>query len=354
MFHTTLPEVGRKPGGVEKAVHRLANALVTTSGHSVTVFSLSPAPDDARYDSKNIFPAAPFLKRARGGRLLLPPALLNTVDFRGFDVIHLHGDDWFFVRRQHPSVRTLHGSALREAQAATGLPRRLLHLSAYPLERISVKLATISVAVSRDTASIYGVTDIIGMGVDTNVFYPGEKVAQPQVLFVGTWEGRKRGRWMYRVFLEEILPAHPDSRLCMITDYCPPHPSITAEQFPSDAVLSQRYRESWIFASPSTYEGFGIPYVEALASGTAVVATPNGGATEILDDGRYGVLAADQNFGAAVNALLGDAAQRGELERTGRSRAAEYSWESAAEKYTRVYKRALEYRSTKALLTPLA
>lgn len=344
MFHTTLPEEGRRPGGVEKAVHRLSNALVTTSGHSVTLFSLSPAPADARYDSRSLFPSAGFLKRARGGRLSLLPALLNTVDFHQFDVMHLHGDDWFFLRRQIPSVRTLHGSALREAQNETSMLRRILHLSVYPLEKVSVNLATVSVAVSRDTASIYEVKDVIGMGVDTNAFHSGEKVTGPQILFIGTWEGRKRGRWMYRIFLEKILPAHPNARLHMATDYCPPHPNVTVEQSPNDVLLSQRYRESWIFACASTYEGFGIPYVEALASGTAVIATPNGGATEILDHGKFGVLATDEEFGAAVNTLIEDSVRREQLAKKGIARAAEYSWETAARKYTDVYNRAIAQR----------
>ena len=46
VFHTTLPEPGRKLGGVEVAVHRLSNALVQL-GVPVTVASLGPAPADA-------------------------------------------------------------------------------------------------------------------------------------------------------------------------------------------------------------------------------------------------------------------------------------------------------------------
>ena len=43
-------------------------------------------------------------------------------------------------------------------------------------------------------------------------------------------------------------------------------------------------------ASRARYEGFGVPYIEAMASGTPVVASPNLGAREILEDGRLGVL----------------------------------------------------------------
>ena len=42
----------------------------------------------------------------------------------------------------------------------------------------------------------------------------------------------------------------------------------------SDAELVDLYRSSWLFCLPSSYEGFGIPYAEAMANGCPVVATP--------------------------------------------------------------------------------
>ena len=47
-----------------------------------------------------------------------------------------------------------------------------------------------------------------------------------------------------------------------------------------EADLQDLYRRAWVFCLPSTYEGFGIPYIEAMASGTPVVATRNAGALE--------------------------------------------------------------------------
>ena len=64
-----------------------------------------------------------------------------------------------------------------------------------------------------------------------------------------------------------------------------------------DAELASLYRRAWAYVTPSTYEGFGLPYLEAMACGTPVVATPNPGSVEILDHGKYGVLAADEEFG---------------------------------------------------------
>lgn len=54
--------------------------------------------------------------------------------------------------------------------------------------------------------------------------------------------------------------------------------------------LSKAFRESDLLIVPSFYEGFGIAYVEALGYGVPVIATSNGGAGEIIRDGREGFL----------------------------------------------------------------
>jgi glycosyltransferase involved in cell wall biosynthesis len=341
ILHTTLPTKGRKPGGVEVAVHRLANALVDL-GVAVTVGSLSDAPTDARYVHRRFFDRLPWLRDSRFGRLVVLPMLLNGIRLNDANVVHYHGDDWFVMRRPRTTVRTLHGSALREAQRATRWQRRLVQYLVYPLERVAARLATVSVAVGADAARIYGLTRVIGNGVDPQFFHPGAKSTTPTVLYVGTWEGRKRGRWMYELFVNEIAPRHPDAQLHFLSDIEPPaHPRVTFHHFPSDAALAQAYREAWVFALPSTYEGFGIPYLEAMASGTAVVATPNTGARELLADGRYGVIAEDSAFAGAVLELLGDSAHRDHVAAAGLERSKSFTWESVAKSYLALYEEAL-------------
>jgi phosphatidyl-myo-inositol alpha-mannosyltransferase len=116
LWHTTLPESGRKPGGVDVAVHGLANGLANTGDDKITDFSLSPHLVDAAYQHKQLFADAQWLRRNALTRFFILPLLLNLVKFRGFDVLHLHGDDWFYLRRTLPTVHTLHGSALRDSE----------------------------------------------------------------------------------------------------------------------------------------------------------------------------------------------------------------------------------------------
>lgn len=345
MLHTTLPESGRKPGGVEVAVHRLSNALVDL-GVPVTVASLTPAPADARYVHRHLFPRSRWLSDSRFGRLIVLPALLNVIRLSDADVVHYHGDDWFVFRRPLATVRTLHGSALREAQRATRLPRRLVQYALFPLEKLAAKLATVGVGVGADAAALHGLRRVIGNGVDATLFTPGPKSPVPELLYVGTWEGRKRGRWMYETFVSNIATRHPNVVLRFISDEAPPpHPRVRYERFPSDVELARAYREAWIFVLPSTYEGFGIPYLEAMASGTAVVASPNTGASELLDNGRYGMLVSDDAFADSVLRLLDDAPARERLVAAGLERARAYLWSAVARAYLSVYRETLALRA---------
>lgn len=348
MFHTTLPTPGRKPGGVEIAVHRLANALHDL-GVDITVASLTAAPDDTRYAHRHLFRSFPLLRESVLGRLVLLPLLLNVISLTGADVVHFHGDDWFVMRRRRATVRTLHGSALREAQRATRWQRSLVQYIVYPFERLSAHLATIAVAVSHDTAAIHHITRVIGNGVDPDLFRPGIKSLAPTVLYLGTWGGRKRGNWMYELFVNRIAPERPDVELRFIADVAPPpHAQVRFERFPTDEALAIAYREAWVFALPSTYEGFGIPYLEAMASGTAVLATMNTGASELIETGRDGLLVNDDEFANSLLHLLRDGEARKRIAASGFIRSRRFTWPDIALAYLDVYDEALRLKARPA------
>jgi len=81
-----------------------------------------------------------------------------------------------------------------------------------------------------------------------------------------------------------------------------------------------------VLAMPSRWEGFGLAAVEAMAAGLPVVATRVAGLTEIVEDGRTGVLVAPDDaeaFARAIEELSADTRLRETLGRAGRRRAVE-------------------------------
>ena len=104
----------------------------------------------------------------------------------------------------------------------------------------------------------------------------------------------------------------------------------------SDAELATLYRGALCVAYPSLYEGFGIPVLEAMACGAAVV-TSAGSATEEVADGAA-VLVDPTDPGAIAAGLEEAIGRREELSRLGRERAARYSWEQVAEQTLEVYR----------------
>ncbi len=341
LYHTTLPEPHRKVGGVEAVVHRLATALTVHAGLNVTVLSLTPAPDEAPYRHKHLFPTHRWLADRSWARWFVLPALLNGVSLVEYDVVHLHGDDWFWMRRGIPSVRTMHGSALDEARTASSIKRRLAQWAVYPLEHVAARRASQVWAISPPCEVRYHADQCMPNGVALDRFYPGPKANRPTLLFVGTWTGRKRGSWLFDQFCNHVLPGVPDAELVMVSDTvsddCAAHPNVRVLDRPDDDTLAAWYRRAWVFAYPSVYEGFGLPYIEAMASGTPVVASPNPGAEYVLDKGTYGALVGDNAFAATLTAVLRNPEQRDHMEAQGLRRASAFSWRAIAQRHAAAY-----------------
>jgi glycosyltransferase involved in cell wall biosynthesis len=138
------------------------------------------------------------------------------------------------------------------------------------------------------------------------------------------------------VFSREVRTAIPDAELWMVSDRCEVVDGIRWIQAPSDAELRELLSKSWVFCLPSTYEGFGIPYLEAMAHGVPVVATPNYGAQALLTGG-CGAVVADDELGSRLVKLLGDSPTRETLSAAGLARAQEYGWDEIISRHERAY-----------------
>jgi phosphatidyl-myo-inositol alpha-mannosyltransferase len=344
MFSYGLPVSGEKRGGIERAAHTLAQGLAER-GHRVVVFSHDARPQGAAYEVRAL-PWKDFVNTWLGRRVTmgyLGNVMALLPDYGEFDAIIAHGDSLLLPLKGKPVLRVMHGSALGEARHATSVGRRLLQCGVYAQELLTALTGARTVGVSantlRDNRFIH---HVIPHGADTRIFHPEPigKTPMPSIVFVGTAGGRKRGAFLLDVFARVVRPVHPDAQLKFVGPAGPAAPGVSYHTGVSDEDLAALYRRAWIYASPSAYEGFGLPYLEAMACGTSVVATPNPGSREVLQDGRCGVLAEDAAFGDAVLALLGDAARRRHMEAVGLRRAHELSLDAMLDRYETLLRKA--------------
>ncbi|MFL5340336.1 MAG: glycosyltransferase family 4 protein [Gemmataceae bacterium] len=337
VFTYGLPVPGQKRGGIERVAHELSDGLARR-GHRVVVWTYDPRPDSAAYDVRQL-PGKRFVVSWLGRRLTmgylgnLIPLLTN---FGRSDVVLALGDSLLLALTNRRVLRVMLGSALGEARSATSPWRAALQTGVYCQELLTAAVQSSCVGISENTRHWNPfVRRMIPCGVDLTVFYPepNSKTGRPSILFVGALTGRKRGGRMIEWFTRRIQVAVPDATLDMVGPSGPLLPGVTYHIGLTDRELAGLYRRAWVYASPSSYEGFGLPYLEAMASGTPVVATPNPGSRELLEGGKYGVLADDGAFADRVVRLLKTDSERAELAEHGLAQAERYSLACTIDRY---------------------
>ena len=110
----------------------------------------------------------------------------------------------------------------------------------------------------------------------------------------------------------------------------------------ADETLPGLMAAAEIFCYPSTYEGFGLPPLEAMAVGTACVVGRYSAAPEVLADAAVLVEPTDvEGFARELLSLATDELARSSLALAGRARAGGFTWEKTAAATLIAYERAL-------------
>jgi MMP alpha-(1->4)-mannosyltransferase len=227
-------------------------------------------------------------------------------------------------------------------------------------------LLTVSSSSAADIVSDFGVSPeqlhTVPLGVNTDLFQPGAHPRRSgRIIAIASADTPLKG---VRTLLHAIarLRASRNLELRLVAKVEPNGPThkLIAElgisdivhitSGLSDAVLAALFASAEVACIPSLYEGFSLPAVEAMASGTPIVASRVGALPEVLGaDGACAELVPPADVDALTHALgelLDSPEKRRSLGKAGRDRAVDvFSWEAVAAQTVRVYERAIDRRA---------
>jgi glycosyltransferase involved in cell wall biosynthesis len=333
--------------GVAIQVHRLANAL-TDLGHDVTVYTHSHQPSDAKYLVKSIelqglqraLRLAPFLKR------LWYPLWYRKLSVVGFDAIHIHGDGGFIQYRGN-FVRTFYGTAAMEYRHARTLKGKFAQGFSYWMERREARRCRLTVGISPHVAAhLPGVDRIIPcmLPCEPSMAVP-TKTSHPSLLYMGSRNSRKRGGIALDLY-GKLKIQFPDITLTYVG-----HKKEIAElkgisEFQgiefltaqNQIAINELYQRSWIYLCFSSYEGFGVGIIEAMAFHTLVLTTPHPGSEYLVRDGETGMVVPIENIEQALIHIIKDDASRNEISRRGREFSKKFTPAVVGSAYAELYR----------------
>ncbi|MCV7081199.1 MAG: glycosyltransferase family 4 protein [Mycolicibacterium insubricum] len=224
-------------------------------------------------------------------------------------------------------------------------------------------LLTVSTASADDIAEDFGVgrdqLQVVPLGVDTRLFAPGDQPrVRGRIIAIASADVPLKG---VSNLLHAVakLRSHRQVELQLVAklENGGPTEKLIAELGISDVVrissglsddeLAGLLSSAEIACIPSLYEGFSLPAVEAMASGTPIVASRAGALPEVLGTpGDCAVLVAPgdiEELTYNLGELLDSPARRQRMGAAGRKRAVEvFSWPAVAAATAAVYRRAMD------------
>ncbi len=268
-----------------------------------------------------------------------------------------------------PVVATLHHPITRDRDLAlaeaSGWGHRWLIRRWYSFLRMQRRvvrrldhLVTVSDCSRRDIAQAFGRvearTQVIGNGVDTNLFRPRPDVPrvpfrlitttssdQPLKGFAVLLEALHRLRERFpQLHLVVVGKLQEDGRNQRLLRELELTEQVSFRSGISDAELVEEYAHAAIAVCPSLYEGFGLPAAEAMSCGVPLISSAGGALPEVVGDA--GLLFPPGDSGALAEALarvLVDRSLAEDLGQRGRARIVrEFCWQKVAETLSEYYR----------------
>lgn len=276
--------------------------------------------DAPKYSLREIVAIGAAVRRLRADVFHAPHYVIPVTSTPTVVTIH----DLIHLRLANPVKRAYAWTMLRRAARQT--------------------VVTVTNAVKQEIESTLGARDVIVTpnGVDARFTPDGPRASGDYFLFVGNDKPHKNVATLVVAYERAKLKAGLVLAGAAFSQY---RSRVTVPGFVSDDELAALYRGAIALVIPSIEEGFGLPAVEAMASGTAVITSNAPALVEITGDAALHVDTRDPApLTAAMIRIASDEALRSELASRGIARARQFTWRSCAEKTRAAYVRALDRR----------
>lgn len=347
------------PGGVQAHVEQLAEVFIER-GHRVSV--LAPASEDTELPefvvSAGEALAIPYngsVARLRFGPITYS-RIRKWIAENDFDVLHIHEPNapslsmLALKAAEGPIVATFHTSTTKSLVLSTfqGVLRPY-H------EKISGRIAVSELARRWQVEALGSDAVEIPNGVDVSAFarapmLPGYPKSGGTVLFLGRFDEPRKGMAVLLGALPDLVNRHPDVEILVVGRGDEDKLRREAGELAShltflgqvdDAKKASAMRSADVYCAPNLGgESFGIVLVEAMASGTAVVASELDAFRRVLRDGVAGLLVPvgdSASLATAIDSVLSsEDVKNGLIEAAARA-VTEYDWPVVAEQIMRVY-----------------
>ncbi|OZE94554.1 glycosyltransferase family 4 protein [Rhodococcoides fascians] len=347
------------PGGVQAHVQQLAEVFIER-GHRVSV--LAPASEDTELPDFVVSAGEALAIPYNGSvaRLRFGPVTYSRIRKwiaeNDFDVLHIHEPNapslsmLALKAADGPIVATFHTSTTKSLVLSTfqGVLRPY-H------EKISGRIAVSELARRWQVEALGSDAVEIPNGVDVPAFrraplLPGYPRAGGTVLFLGRFDEPRKGMAVLMRALPTLVERHPDVEVLVVgrgdEDKLRKEAGAAASHIRflgqvDDEEKASAMRSADVYCAPNLGgESFGIVLVEAMASGTAVVASELDAFRRVLRDGTAGLLVPiddDVALADAVDSVLSSDDIRDRVVQAATRAVAEYDWPVVAEQIMRVY-----------------
>jgi len=290
--------------------------------------------------------------------------LLRSIE-SNFDIIHLHNSNIPVVHSSSPTVVTVHGTMQGHVNNREALDLQSLVVKAFSRMYVSIdrkviesanKAIAVSDACARELQDYYGIKDVevINNGVDTIFFIPTKEKEgkEPYILYIGRLSPEKglldlikSAKYVCQDNSEikfVIIGRGPlERRLRKLTHNLNLNKNISFLGYVARDVLLKYYQNATIYVLPSYWEGLPTTLLEAMSCGIPTVATAVKGTSEVIANGKNGMLVPPKNpekMAEAILSLLDNKYLREKIGESARDHVKKnYDWEIIASKIEQVY-----------------